>query len=101
MKPFLGDRLQGKSVELFHHMASYKPQEIGRDEWDVETIRRHRVGTNGQLEFLTKWEGSDEETWEPAGNFVARYCYKLVEYLQKHSLPCDMGKVLSGTPSLG
>ena len=54
----------------------------------------------GSLEFLTKWEGSPpgEETWEPARNFIARYCYKLISYLREHNLTVNMGQVLPDQP---
>ena len=100
LKPFIDDRLEGPCVELFHHTTGYRPMATESDEWEVDRILRHRKARDGQLEFLTRWEGSDEETWEPARNFVARYNYKMVKYLQDHGLECDMAKVLGGVPTL-
>ena len=70
------------------------------DEWDVKWILRHRVGNHGKLEFETEWEGAGphETTWEPAQNFVPRYCYKFVEYLQRNGLDVGMAESLSAIP---
>ena len=85
LKPYCEDVLHGTGVELFHYSSGYKVLHTQPDEWDVERILRHRRNSQGKLEFLTQWEGADpgETTWEPAGNFVPRYNYKFVEYLQK------------------
>ncbi len=69
MKLFQGDRLNGHAIELFHHMTGYTPQNFELDEWDVKKILHHRLGADGQYEFLTQWEGIDEETWEPPKKF--------------------------------
>ena len=100
LKSFHGDKLEGSCVHLYHHQTGYQPMAIATDEWDVDKILGHKVGKDGKLLFLTRWAGSDEETWEPARNFVARYCYELVKYLQDKGLECDMGKVLSGVPTV-
>ena len=100
LKPFVGDRLEGPCVELYHHSTGYHPMATDLDEWQVDKILRHRRAKDGQLEFLTQWEGSEEETWEPAQSFVTKYCYKMVKYLQDHGLSCDMAKVLGGVPTV-
>ena len=100
LTPYMGDRLEGLGVEMFHHMSGYRPMETQVGEWNVESILRHRKGRNGQLEFLTKWEGAapGEETWEPAQHFVMRYCYELVKYLRAHGLNVGMAEALRDTP---
>ena len=42
-----------------------------------------------------------ESTWEPAHYFVARYCYKFVEYLQQNGLHVGMAESLKAKPSDG
>ena len=65
----------------------------------VKSIRKHRVGRNGQIEFLTEWEGAPgEDTWEPAGNFVVRYCYLLIRYLKEHGLQLTLAETLRDEP---
>lgn len=36
-----------------------------QDEWEVEAIRDERQTANGKAEFLVKWVGDDNLTWEP------------------------------------
>ena len=100
LKPYIGDTLRGSCVHLYHHMTGYQPMAIATDEWDVDKILDHRTNKNGQLEFLTRWEGAEEETWEPARIFVARYCYEFIKYLKDHTLACDMGEAMSGVPTV-
>ena len=91
---------EGPCVELFHSSSGYKAVDTAPDEWDVKDILRHRVGRNGKVEFETVWEGADpsETTWEPAQNFVPRYCYKFVEYLQRVGLDVGLVESPSATP---
>ena len=101
LKPYIGEVFDTqKGTHIFHEMSGYQPLQMGMDEWEVDTILKHRVGQQGQLEFLTKWEGSPpgEETWEPARNFISRYCYELIKYIQDHRLVVDLGKELLGGP---
>ena len=95
MKPFVGDRVSGSCVELFHHMTGYQAMGVDPDEWVVSKIVSHRV-SGGELQFLTQWEGHPgEDTWEPARNFVARYCSEFVHYIRDRRVTVDMGKVLT------
>ena len=36
----------------------------------VERIVKHRVNDNGSVQWLVKWHGSSQLTWEPVDNFV-------------------------------
>ena len=96
LKPYTGDRVEGEAIELFHHMTGYIPMETGEEEWNVEKILKHRKGKGGSWEFLTKWEGAapGEETWEPAQNFILRYCGEFIAYLRKHKIDVGMAEVL-------
>ena len=38
------------------------------EHWEVERIINHRK-RNGEMQYLTKWKGFDETTWEPESNF--------------------------------
>ena len=52
--------------------------------YDVEKIldqRKHPV--TGQLEYLIKWEGYAEKTWEPEAN-LETIPHMLREFQQKH-----------------
>ena len=54
----------------------------------------------GKPQFLTEWEGAapGEEMWEPVGNFVHRYSYKLPEYCRRQGIRIDLAEHLSGRP---
>ena len=56
-------------------------------EFEAGLIICHRK-VDGHYEFLTKWKGdrSDEDTWEPLGNFYNRYSSDLVKYAKTHGL---------------
>ena len=101
MKPFVEDTGRGKPVPLFHYLPTYKSVEVEPDEWEVDTILRHRRGKDGQLEFLTKWETAPEgeETWEPVRHFINKYCYEFVKYCQQKNLHIDLTAYLKGEPS--
>ena len=44
----------------------------------------HRLMTNGKYEFLVKWLGYNDQTWEPASEL--RSNKHLHSYLQRHNL---------------
>lgn len=100
------DRLKpsvtGERVELFQFGTTpgdIEEEEPAPGEWNVETILAHRF-VRGRQEFLTQWEGAapGEETWEPVGNFVHRYSYKLTEYCKIKGLSLDLVEYLSSSP---
>ena len=47
-------------------------EQLGPDEWLVDTIDGHRIGKDGRPEFLVRWKnfGENERTWEPMGHLV-------------------------------
>ena len=101
IKSYVEDKLQGKPIELFHYLPTYKPTEIAPGEWDVDEVLAHRKTKGGGLEFLTKWEGTSEgeETWEPAKSFITKYCYEFIKYCKKHKIPVEVTTILSDKPS--
>ena len=90
--------VEGEPLELFHFQPKYAPQETEVGTWNVERILKHKHGKNGEWLFLTKWEGADESesTWEPAGNFITRYCAEFIRYLKEQGLHVDMSESLRG-----
>ena len=100
LKPFVEDVVEGQAIELYHHMAGYQPMETQPDEWMVQKIKGHRQRPDGNWEFLTQWEGSPpgEETWEPAENFIPRYCVEFPAYLRTHHLDLGVLEVLRTPP---
>ena len=52
----------------------------GVDEWLVENVEGHRRNKQGEVEFLVRWEGIKELTWEPLQHFFHLYSQPLVDY---------------------
>jgi len=55
-------------------------------EYKVETIREHRGTTVGDLEYLVKWVGYSDATWEPLANLRGSSNELLREYHAVNSL---------------
>ena len=100
LKLYVEDTLSGNKIELYHHTRGYKALETEPDEWEVEEILGHRRGAGGRWEFLTKWEGTPpgEETWEPLGSFVQKYCYPWVKYARKDGVMPELAGQLAERP---
>ena len=89
----------GEPIELFHYQPRYEVEGSGPTEWNVAEILEHRW-VDGALQFLTRWEGAEphSETWEPVGNFIHRYSFKLPAYCQQHNVMVDLTQYLSPIP---
>ena len=79
LKPYVQDVVIGRPTEMFYHKRTEFDPEAMPDEWNVDKILDHKF-ERGQWKFLTKWEGSDECTWEPVGNFIHRFLSEFVQY---------------------
>lgn len=101
LKPYDEDKVMGRPTPLFFHKRTVPDTEAQPDEWNVEKILKHKVDPQGQLKFLTKWEGCEPgtETWEPIGNFIHRYSSDFVRYCKQNHLVVDLTKHLSIIPS--
>ncbi|KAK6495771.1 hypothetical protein TWF481_002818 [Arthrobotrys musiformis] len=53
-------------------------------EYEVERVEGYRV-RRGREEYLVKWTGYDDRTWEPVGN-LKNAPLALDEYIQRHTL---------------
>ena len=51
-------------------------QNTQEEDYIVEKVVNKRLGSNGKTEYLLKWKGWSEETWEPKENLN---CNKLIE----------------------
>ena len=98
LKPYKEDVVLGEPTPLFYHRRTVPDPEAAPDEWIVEEILEHRLERDGSYKFLTKWQASEERTWEPVGNFFHRYSSDLVAYCQKHGLGLDVIRYLSPVP---
>ena len=65
--------------------------DIGDQEQLVEKLLKRRV-RRGMVEYLTKWVGEDEPTWEPESNFIDEddgvvvYCDALQQFQSEHTV---------------
>ena len=61
----------------------YEAGEIAREEYEVEEVvdsKEHR----GKIQFLVKWKGYDEKTWEPRDNLVPGALGAIKAFYKKH-----------------
>ena len=80
-KPYKTD-LKGKSIPFLY----YKPPTVPEDDnWIVEKILKHRQ-KDGRLQWLVKWKGHKQQTWEYAEQFVGHTQSDWKEYNQKHNI---------------
>ena len=72
LKIALNDNFFGQAVPQSFHQRTVLDHEAQGDEWLVESILDHKVGSDGRYRFLTKWPGHGHEsnTLEPASSFV-------------------------------
>jgi len=59
--------MDGPEWPMHYTKGEVAEEEQDPDDFDVESIIRHRRGKKGELEFLVRWEGygEEEDTWEP------------------------------------
>ena len=84
----------GKPTELFFHKRTEPDDEAMPDEWIVEKILDHKDDRE-KMKFLTKWEGLDETTWEPVGNFIHRFSMDFVKYCRRHGIVGELVQFLT------
>ena len=56
------------------------------DEREVHQVLAHRTELKGRSEFLTKWVGWQDATWEPIGNFFHRFNAEVIIYCKEHGM---------------
>ena len=92
--------MEGDKLPL-HFLRHTLGEELeAEDEWVVDSILKHRVGEDGKLQFLTKWEGcpDNDATWEPVGHFFHRYSFPFVQYCKLHKIVFDATQYLATKP---
>ena len=55
----------------------------GKEEYEVKEILDSRLH-QGRIQFLVKWEGYDEPTWEPTTNLTTNAKETIAEFYKKH-----------------
>ena len=94
MKPYVKEILKEPTIQLFHYLPTHEEFDVTPHEWEVDKVIKHRIDKNGKFEFLTRWIGSSEETWEPIENFFMRYNSDLINYCKKCNLSIDLTNCL-------
>ena len=97
LKPYVPDEFSGAPIQLFFHKRTPENLEGAPDEWIVEKILGH-FEKDGKLFFNVKWEGWEDPTPEPVGNFIHRYSAPWVRYCREHGVHVDVLGELSDTP---
>ena len=98
LKEYEADDVGEERLPMYVHRRTTQLPESTPDRWTTEGVIRHRWNDKGELEFLTKWKGYEETTWEPLKNFFHEYSSDLVSYCQKNNLRLDITKSLSSLP---
>jgi len=81
-----GEEIKNRYEDLLRLSAEQDQQEDDNDEeHEVEEILDHREGKEGQIEYLVKWKGFEDDdeanqSWEPSANLS---CPELVEAYEK------------------
>jgi len=90
MKQHFDDEFSSEKLEMFHFQPTKEDFDSGMDEWEVEKIFKHRLNKFGKLEFLVKWKGFEDLTWEPLMNFLHRYSKDWRDYVASKNLKFDL-----------
>ena len=98
LKPYVVENEGEETIPMFYHRRTVPFPESGPDMWRTERILDHRLNRDGIMEFLTKWQGFDETTWEPIGHFFHEYSADLIAYCQEKNLGLNITHGLSSTP---
>ena len=98
LKAHVEDEYSDEPRPLFYHAQAVEDLGVQVDEWEVERITSHRRDTDGELQFLVKWRGSDKKTWEPVGHFFHRYSQDFIDYCKQARLRPDIVTYLADHP---
>ena len=95
LKLYTPDKHTESPIKLFYHCRTPGDPEGAPDEWILDKILGH-VEVAGRLFFRVKWEGFEDHTLDPAGNFFHKFSGPLIEYGVKNGVHMDVFKELEG-----
>ena len=114
LKHHVEDVWSGQPIKMFRFQRAVREDDDDAlpDEWELSGVEGHRMGPDGYPEFLVRWEGSEERTWEPLSHFflhcsplALEYCVKkgikvpdMLEYLHKHPAEAAIKEVWEDPP---
>ena len=95
LKSYSPDEFSENPIGLFYHRRTPVDPEGAPDEYILEANLVHEE-KDGKMYFKVKWEGYEDPTSEPAGNFFQRFSKHLIDYGCEHEVKLDIFKELSG-----
>ena len=95
LKAYTQDKFSETPMELFFHRRTPVDLEGAPDEYVLEKILGHKE-VDGKMYFEVKWEGREDPTLEPAGNFFQRFSAPLIEYGREHGVNMNIFEELTG-----
>ena len=90
LKPYI-ESLEGFPYSLKFSVSSSSPAEA-EPLHTVERIIKHRTLPSGALQWLVKWSGSGQPTWESADSFVD-VTTQWAQYNRDHAIVVDCSRV--------
>ena len=101
LKGFVEEIFPNHETPLYYHKRTVVDDDALPDEQLVEKIINHRQDKEGKYHFLTKWQGWEETTWEPAKTFFMRYSSDLVKYCKEKNIHLNVNQELAPGPTQG
>ena len=98
LKPYVKDVFAENPIKLYYHRRTVTDPEGAPDEYTLEKILGHEE-RDGRLFFRVKWEGWEDPTIEPAGNFFQKFNGPLIKYGLDHNIHLDIFKELEHVKS--
>ena len=73
-------------------------QNIKKDEYCFEQMKEHKRNSDGEMEFLVKWQGYEDcyNSWENYKDFADPQNNELVAYISDHNINTKVIKTKGG-----
>ena len=78
LKAYTPDKFSDNPIQLFYHRRTQADPEGAPDEFILEKVLGHEEIV-GKMFFKVKWQGLEEPTLEPTGNFFQRFSGPLIQ----------------------
>ena len=95
LKAYTPDVFSESPIQLFYHRRTPGDPEGAPDEFILEKVLGHEE-IGGKMFFKVKWQGWEDPTLEPAGNFFHRFSGPLIQYGNEHGVHMNIFRELAG-----
>ena len=95
LKAHTPEKFSDNSIQLFYHRRTPADPEGAPDEFILEEVLGHEE-IGGKMFFKVKWQGWEDPTLEPAGNFFQRFSGPLIQYGLDKGVHMDIFRELAG-----